>query len=94
MNLTLARKILHAAAAKPGGCLKLRGRKKIQEARMMEEQGWLQFADSTVHGSAAIATLTDMGRLVGGLLRDEAIEERLRKAFLPRREEPIRYARR
>jgi len=94
MNLTLARKILHAAAAKPDGCVKLRGRKKIQEARMMEEQGWLQFADATVPGSAAIATLTDMGRLVGGLFRDEAIAERLRKAFLPREEKRIRYARR
>jgi hypothetical protein len=92
MNLTLARKILHAAAAEPGGCLKLRGRKKIQEARMMEEQGWLQVADATVHGSAAIAILTDMGRRVGGLLRDEAIAERLQKAFLPRGEEPTRYA--
>ncbi|HEY1583169.1 MAG TPA: hypothetical protein VGF73_08725 [Chthoniobacterales bacterium] len=90
MNLKLARKILAAAAAQPGGCLKLRGRTMVHEARMMEEEGWLQLAGATSHGSTAVATLTEMGRRVGGLFKDEAIADRLRSAFLPRRSEESR----
>ncbi|HEY3661601.1 MAG TPA: hypothetical protein VGL24_00435 [Chthoniobacterales bacterium] len=84
MNLTFARQILQAAEMNPDGRLELHGRKMRHEAELMEEAGWLELTKPKGARSALVARLTETGRRVSGLFRDDAVAQRLRDAFMPR----------
>lgn len=83
MNLDVARMILSAVAERSDGCLKLRDRRMLHEARLMQDEGWIQLTDHSDEGSGVGARLTEAGLRISRLFRDDAVAQRLRDAFLP-----------
>ncbi len=83
MNLTIARQILKAAEADPNGWLVVRGRKMRHEAELMRDAGWVELTKSKGARATMMAHLTEAGRRVSRLFRDDATAQRLLRAFMP-----------
>ncbi len=81
MNFDVARMILSAVAERSDGCLKLRDHHMVREARLMQEEGWIQLSDQSTEGSGIVARLTEAGLRISRLFRDDAVAQRLRDAF-------------
>ncbi|MBA3544744.1 MAG: hypothetical protein H0T83_09945 [Chthoniobacterales bacterium] len=81
MNFDLARRILREVEQCADGSLPLRGRRMVHEAQLMEEEGWVRLSEHSGHGARAVARLTEAGKRVSSLFRDDAVAQRLRDAF-------------